>query len=81
VLARRIHAPLGGLLLRLVAGDAGRLVDEAAAIFGRDDTMNRCALLDDGVAFEPTPVPRKNSTTSRSRDGTPFSRYSLLPSR
>jgi hypothetical protein len=31
--------------------------------------------------LDPTPVPRKNSTTSRRRDGTPFSRYSLSPSR
>ena len=49
---------------------------------GRDDTMKPmrpCSMI--AYAFEPTPVPRKNSTTSRRRDGTPFSRYSLLPSR
>ena len=49
---------------------------------GRDETMKPirpCSMM--AYAFEPTPVPRKNSTMSRKRQGTPPSRYSLSPPR
>ena len=56
VLARRVHPALGRLLLGLVAGDAGRLVDEAAPILRprRDDEPDS-PLLDDGVGLRADP--------------------------
>ena len=54
VLPRLVHLPLGGLLLGLELRDAGRLLDEVAAIgrLGRDDEAD-AALLDDRVGAGP----------------------------
>jgi hypothetical protein len=52
MLARRVHAALGGLLLGLVLGDARGLVEQAAPVIGtRRDDESDAPLLDDGVGL------------------------------
>ena len=60
VLARRIHPPLGRLLLGLVARDPGGLVDESPPVLGagRDDEAD-APLLDDCVGLRPDAGPEE----------------------